>query len=233
MREECGLNATRRRFVAGSAGAAMFGLPHAQQRSSSAAKRSLLGEAAPGQNEGGNASSPPLGPFPEDAKKVLLFFAFSCPFSAMSHESFIEWAGTLPKPIEFARFPTVMNDSDQDSIVAHSMVRVLAPTKLLDFERAVFASIARGGNYAAAKTYVSALRESVGAKLPTISAAQHEQIAARVLRAGRLTNRYALAVTPSLAIGGSLVLTPNQTGGDYQSMIALANGSISRILETH
>lgn len=179
---------------------------------------------------GATLPAPRAFSFPEDRQKVFLFFQFGCPFSATLHASAISWARTLPPAITFARIPVVFATQDKPAAIAHSMVRILAPSKLDQFEYSVFDDVAKGSNPHEPEVFTRALR------LVGVDPKQYEQrqmqdvIAARVQRMARLGWQYRVEVTPSVAIGGNLLLTPGQVNGDFQQLFQLVGAAVSRLL---
>ena len=176
-------------------------------------------------------SPQPVKPFsfPEDREKVFLFFQFGCPFSASLHASAINWARTLPPSIVFARIPVVFATQDKPAAIAHSIVRILAPQRLDEFEYVVFDDVAKGSSPYDASTYSKAL------KLVGVDPSQYKQrsvqdaIAARVQRMTRLGWQYRVEVTPSVAVGGNLLLTPGHVNGDFQQLFQLVGAAVSRL----
>jgi thiol:disulfide interchange protein DsbA len=225
----------RRKLLLAVAGSLVSGAPSLAQSGAGvghSAARGALGELAPAQN-----TIPPerkqIGPFPEDKDRVFFFFSFECGFSAMVHEAVSEWGSTVPAKVRFRPVPIVLGDADLAASNAHSFVRTLYPNKLVEFERTAYAAVRRGKPYASPETYRQALRLVLGdgAKQVRLTKQSTEDILARALRNARLSARYQVDTSPCFAVGGTLILSANQTNGDYQALIALVNGAISRILE--
>lgn len=229
------MNTARRNFAGGLLAIATLSADAGPTRSAHAAQ-ALLGEATPADaastTPGNAVAGTSIGPFAEDRLKAMLFFAFQCPYSATLHQSALQWAQTLPPQVTFARIPVVVSDDDRSSAMAHSLVRVVAPDRLAEFESAAFAAVQSGSDYRLIATYTNSLR-MVGITAAQFNEAKTQTlIAQRVLRIGRLSVRYRIASTPAIAVGGSAVLTPNQTNGDYPLLFSLVNGALSRVLES-
>ena len=209
---------TRRRIAAGLGAGVLLSPTWAQ--------RVALG-TSPVPSNGPNTSNS-IGPFPEDQTRVIFFFQFNCGFSSMVHDAVHEWAVTLPKPIRFTAVHLAVNDDDRAAVVAHNTIKAVLPHRLREFERRSYDAVQGGQPYQTESTYANVIRHLGEPK--SFTAALQQQTAARILRAGRLSTRYKVTAVPSFGIGGSLVLSANHTAGDYQALIGLVNGAVSRLL---
>lgn len=208
-----------RRRILGALGASVVLAPSWSQRSA------LGASATPSQ---GPSTSNAIGPFPEDHSRVIFFFQFNCGFSSMVHDAVHEWAATLPNPIRFTAVHLAVNDDDRAAVVAHNTIKAVLPHRLREFERRSYDAVQGGQPYSAEATYAGVVRQLGEPK--TFTNNLQQQAAARTLRAGRLSARYKVTAVPSFGIGGSLVLSANHTAGDYQALIGLVNGAVSRLL---
>lgn len=193
-----------------------------------AQRRAAPGAAVPAGDASAAAQPSTIGPFPADKDRVFFFFQFACGFSSMVHQAVADWAATLPPSIRFTKIHVAINDEDLAATAAHAAVRTALPKRLHEFERRAFDAIQQGARYDAQATYARVIRQlNEPVKLDK---EQQGKMIGRVMRAGQLSANYKVLVVPSFGIGGALVLNANHTGGDYQALIVLVNGAVSRLL---
>lgn len=171
-----------------------------------------------------------VGPFLEDRRTVFLFLRFSCPFSAAFHSNFLAWGGSLPQPLRFARIPVLSEPVDGPAAMAHSMVRIGSPSDLADFEQRAFAAVhAEPTRYADPALYADIIK---ALRIKKLASSKSPEVRERMARSMRLFVRYGVEATPTLAIGGASTVTPVSTGGDIAMLMQLANGLVSRTIES-
>jgi thiol:disulfide interchange protein DsbA len=165
----------------------------------------------------------------EDARRALIFFSFTCPICATHHSTLANWGGALPADWRAEFIPVVV--PERDSVMGARAFFAVAgadPSKLVDFMRAVYNEIhVKGQRADNPQTWSNAVRaagvrgfEDAWAKVPQ----RYVNDAWRKLIAYRVDS------TPSIAVGGRFVITPDNTNGDQAMFYQLANGMVSKII---
>lgn len=165
-----------------------------------------------------------------DGLRTLVFFAFSCPECRRHHQALQEWSETLPRAMSFEFVPVVVADHDHMLAArAWYAAKLVAPTRMGQFAEAVYAQVHDLNNpISSPSTWIAAAR---AARLSDFTAAWAKvPVSAIELAANRLA-QYAITETPSMAIGGRYVITPDNVNGDARLFIALANGLVSKQLQ--
>lgn len=173
----------------------------------------------------------PVGPFADDSNTAFAFFLFTCPFCREHMAAIASWGQTLPAPLRFGSSPIPEGQAGLEGARAFYAVRRAAPTKLADYEYAVYAALhdARE-NPDDEQTYFKA---ATGIGIPATTLTKwwrHDEVKRDVVLAKVRLDRYAIDQTPAIAIGGRYVLYADLVNGDYPMMIKLANGIISQML---
>jgi thiol:disulfide interchange protein DsbA len=163
-----------------------------------------------------------------DTSRVLAFFSFSCPACRGLHVSLSRWGKTLPGGVAFAFVPAVL--PERPAIAA---------------ARGWYAAQAAGASMEAFADSVYALHQERGMALdnPDLWRRAAQASGARgfeeawrsvgerdIEMAGRKLAAYDIQATPSLAIGGRFVITPDDTQGDVPLFFRLANGLVSKVV---
>lgn len=169
-----------------------------------------------------------VGPFKEDARTVYEFLSFSCTYCQQHHDSFVAWGRSIPKPVLFEPVPVIVDLATFSAGRAFYAVRHAAPGQLDQYCSAVLNAFRHGAVDAAdqgllARVGVDRRAFDQAWKSPAVKTAIHN--------AAALTLKYDISVTPTLAIGGTTVLTADMVNGDYGMLTRLASGFVSRMLE--
>lgn len=169
-----------------------------------------------------------VGPFKEDAKTVYEFLAFSCTYCQQHHDSFVAWGRSIPKPVVFEPVPVVVDLATFSAARAFYAVRQAAP-RLLDQYCSLVLNAFRHGAVDAAD---QGLLARVGVDRRAFDQAwKSPAVKTAIQDAAALTLKYDISATPTLAIGGTTVLTADMVNGDYGMLTRLASGFVSRMLE--
>lgn len=174
---------------------------------------------------------------PGDKSNVIFFFDFTCPFCAKLHEPFISWSQTVPKGIKVSLIPVVGNPDAgkmRDQVIAarcyFAARDIGTPEQLKQFVVAAYTNVANGVPINSQQGWMQAVKSS-GMDLQkfgrSISRANHLE---KIRDAGKQVIDYKLEATPSVAIGGKYVVTPEDVAGDPANFFMLVNGLTSRIL---
>lgn len=164
---------------------------------------------------------------PADRKKVLIFVSFSCPFCAAYDERLIRWSHTLP-PDWSVEFVPVVLPRDRDSVIAARAfyaVRSVDPAYLDTWMPEVYAAIQnRGSKMNDPKTWTAIANKLEMRKFAEAwSAVKPDSVS----NAYKQLIGYGIDATPSMAIAGKYVITPDNTNGNEDLFFQLANGMVS------
>lgn len=170
-----------------------------------------------------------VGPYREDAGKVLLFFSYSCSYCQRLDPGFAGWGTTLPPRFIFERVPVVTASNDYVVLAsAHYAAAMVAPEKHEIFVRALYDAVATYG--ATPQAVAQAVAVANIDKKKFTDAMKSQAISKKVDEAYRLTRKYKVDSTPALAIAGRFSIDMEKTNGEPKAMVQLANGLISSLL---
>lgn len=168
-------------------------------------------------------------PYAVDARRVMEFFTFTCPYCREMSSNFAYWGRTLPGGLQFEAVPVVTGKVDMTGALFFFAVRRMAPEKLDLFMGHAYALIQDAGKpldnpntfYEAAQR-AGIPRNSLDAKLRSQFVQADTEMALQRVRA------YKIEYTPSLALMGQYLVHAGHTNGDYRLLLQLANGLISQ-----
>lgn len=164
-----------------------------------------------------------------DAKRVFVFFSFSCSACRLYHHTLEEWGKSLPSALSFEFIPVVVPDAEH-VLAARGWyaARIAAPSRLSLFADALYSQIHDAKkSLSRPETMLSAAKT---AGIPGFANAWTKVSESAIRTAAELLAQYQITETPSMAIGGRYVITPNNANGDEKLFIALANGLASKQL---
>lgn len=174
---------------------------------------------------------------PEDGRRVLFFFDFSCPYCAKYHEPTVKWASTIPATVQTMFIP-VVNVSDiarkNEQIIAamcyYAAFSIASKNQMTRFSSSVYDSRARSLSLTSKEIWKKALKEA-GLDGKKFSAALNMKATdLQVQYAARKSFQYGLLATPSVGVGGKYVITPEDVLGDESMFFNILNGLTSEIL---
>lgn len=193
------------------------------------------GSSVPGQDNGKINIKPYLeiGDFAEDRNRVFMFFLYTCPFCAQYAESFETWGKTIPKPVLFVPVPLMIDDPVAlSAAAAYYVARGLAPDRLAEFEGRAYDLGQRHDPMPTAKDFPQILYGMGLQRDAVLSALRSPETRDRLLRGAALARRYRVSVTPDFGVGGRYTTNANYTGGNYETLVQLLNGLISRAMNS-
>lgn len=163
----------------------------------------------------------------EDEKAALIFFDFNCQVCAGYHEGLMAWAASLPHPWRASFVPVAV--PTKESVISSRAFFAAAkanPAKIGAFMSSVYRRVHAGGMKVTDRTTWKAAAADVGirdfdAAVAGTSKHQLEAAMAKLLA-------YRVNSTPTLAIGGRFIITPDNTNGDSNLFFQLANGMVSK-----
>jgi thiol:disulfide interchange protein DsbA len=167
----------------------------------------------------------------------LIFFDFACPFSASFHGAFVSFLTTVPSKVQ-ASFVPVVNPADtprlkEQAIAAqcfYAAAAHLSASQMSVFMSAVYADYAQRLDLTSKAMWTNACG-AAGLSLKKFSASLAPKVTQPHIQYAALkTSSYALTATPSVAVGGAYVITPEEVKGDMEMYFNLLNGLTSRLL---
>ena len=201
---------------------------------------SVLPVFSQGKPDGGKADS--TRPFrtvnaPEDGRRVLFFFDFSCPFCAHYHEPIVKWASTVPANVQ-TMFVPVVNVSDvarrnEEYIAAkcyYSAATLSNKEQMNRFVASVYESRSRSIPLASKDVWKKAVKDAGINPKKFGEALLDKRTNFQVEFAAKKAIQYALVATPSVGVGGKYVITPEDVLGDETMFFNILNGLTSEIL---
>mgnify|MGYP004704488667 CR=1 FL=1 len=182
-------------------------------------------------------------PVRQDRAIVRLLFSYDCTYCRNYHTPLHEWGASLPAPFRFVATP-ILTDTNDNAIIMAIYGRLIAekysPKSVLSYDRQIF-NLLQGGMDTGRSKYsplspeemLTALAKS-GVPPQRVKEMPREQrvaIEKSLPVYATLIKTYGLKETPSIAIGGRYLVTPDHAGGNPQQLVGLMNGIVSRIME--
>lgn len=200
------------------------------------------GLAAARQDQSAAKSNEPERPFrsvnvPEDGRRVLFFFDFACPYCARFHEPLLNWAGTVPGSVQ-TMFVPVVNMADtarrREQLIAakcfYAAHEIASKAQMGRFLASVYDQYQNAHTLASRPMWVAAVK-AAGINLNSFSTElASDRGNAQIQYAARKLVQYAVRATPSVAVGGKYVMTPEDVQGDEAMFFNILNGLTSEIL---
>ncbi len=179
-------------------------------------------------NNEGRGPFDTVGPHKADARTVYEFLSFSCPYCQQYHEAIAAWGRSIPVPVKFEPVPVVVDLETFKAARAFYSVLKAAPSQIDIYTRVALEGYRRGYTDIAAPEI---LHQGGVNRKAFDQAWKSPMVKTSIETAMALTEKYAIAVTPSIAIGGTTVLHADHVNGDYGMLMKLASGFVSRLLE--
>lgn len=174
---------------------------------------------------------------PGDKGHVLFFFDFECSFCAKYHPSFMNWSATAPKSIKVSEVP-VVNASDaskmREQIISarcYFAAKQLGNRDQLNrFVDAVYENVANDIPINSQTGWIRAVQRA-GIDLSKFGKAIGGNTQLESIRnSAKQVAAYQLDATPSVAIDGNVVITPDNVNGNQEYFFTLLNGLASKML---
>ncbi len=184
-------------------------------------------EHALAESDGGNPFAK-VGPFVGEAKTVFEFFSFSCTYCQQHQAAMSSWGRTVPRPVTFETVPVVVDRDTFNAARAYYAAQKANPGQINAYlQAALYAARSGYADMASAE-----ILQSAGIGQAAFNKAMvHPDVKKAIERAAELTHRYQIVATPSLSIGGRMVIHADHVNGDYGLLMRLVSGFVSRILE--
>lgn len=165
-------------------------------------------------------------PIADDRRWVLTFFLFSCPYCRANHEAISQWITGLPvKWLQHEWVPVVTDAASMTAAVMFYAARkhLSQPRDLHLFMAKAYSMIQDQGIALADNR---AWLQLLGRRVDPI---EHK---AAVFKAIQRLGEYHITNTPSMAIGGRYVITPEIVSGRTDLFMELASGVTSMALSS-
>lgn len=162
-----------------------------------------------------------------DSRKVLCFFSFTCPVCAAYHASVAQWGESLPPGWKLEFVPVTLPQRET-VIAARAYFAALKadPAKIYDFVGSAYTQIQQQGmKQDDPRTWATAARM---ARITHFEEQWEKISTGAVKKPYDDLLAYQIAATPSLAIGGRYVITPDDTNGDRDLFFRLAAAMVSK-----
>ena len=171
-----------------------------------------------------------IGHFKSDAERVYMFISFDCPYCANTWAGYAQWGRTLPQPFRFVLVPIVGTPKHNAAATAFYVVRQLAPGRLNEFIRLVYAMHSTKTNINATD-YIRLLQRMGFTKQQIDSSLAADITQQRLARAILLMRRYRVTMTPTFGVAGRYSTHAGFTNGDYGMLKQLLDGLVSNEIE--
>lgn len=198
--------------------------------------------------------APPQGaglPFDEisprvetDRHRVRLLFSYECNHCRTYHNAVHEWGRTIPQPFRFTATPIITDSNSQNNILAvygRIMAEMIDSKALRPYDLMIYELIqgdpSRGVAAAGRLRLEDIMSVLVRAGIPMEKLKAFSKsnkpalVEKRLPEHARAIQTFGLKATPSIALGGRYLITPDHTGGNAQQFVSLLNGLLSRMLE--
>lgn len=165
---------------------------------------------------------------PEDSKNVYIFVSFTCPICASYDDHLIRWAQTLPHDWNVEFVPVTL-PRDRDSVIAARAfyaVKDANPDYLNMWMPKVYNALQTAGDKIENPQTWQGIASSI--QLNGFDTAWRNVQEQDVAGAYRKLVSYGIDATPSIAIGGKYIITPDNTNGNEDLFFQLANGMVSK-----
>ncbi len=174
---------------------------------------------------------------PEDGRRILMFFDFSCPYCAQYHEPMVRWTQTTPKSVK-TLFVPVVNAADKvrmsEQVLAakcyYAAYSIGSQEQIIRFVTSIYQSQQSGFSLTSSRVWVDALKFSGINNKRFSEAVKGKSFDPQVQMSAWKTKQYSLVATPSVAVGGRYVLIPDDVNGDPQMFFNILNGLTSEIV---
>lgn len=173
----------------------------------------------------------------EDGRRVLFFFDFACPYCAEYHSSLMNFQSSVPKQIQTLLIP-VVNPAElarKNELIAaakcfYAAQEVGSRDQVRTFVANVYSLYPQTRSLMNKDMWAKAIK-SAGIDIQRFANALNAKANnQQVMFAARKTAAYDLRATPSVAVGGKYVMTPDDVMGDKEMFFNMLNGLTSEIL---
>ncbi len=171
---------------------------------------------------------------PEDKRKILYFFGFDCTFCMQNDLYFWQWGLSLPKDVDFEPIPIIPSGDNYITMArGYYAAKAAGPTRIAHFMSGAYSTLQLSQQDPNAFETYKRIAEDAGIDGAAFEKAWNGSTTMNALIAARKRfTHYQPDTTPSLLLNGQYLISPDLTNGDYSLFFQLANGLLSRYLET-
>lgn len=167
-----------------------------------------------------------------DKRSVKVFFQYSCPYCANYFSGLDGWGKTLPLSWKFEWVPIVASTNKEEIIPAMAYYAALQTdrSKISLFSLHAYDAIAaQRKSITDPNTWIAICKACAIPEKPFMSA--FKKVSPSLIQAtAKECARYQISETPSVAIGGAYIVTPNNSNGNADLFYQLLNGMVSKAM---
>lgn len=165
----------------------------------------------------------------QDKGRVIEFIAFNCNFSMETDETFMRWGNTLPKSMEFEQVPLITGLHEMPMVVAFYTVKHHFPDRMEEFKSNMYRWMTLSNGFGVSHATIAEIARTSGIRLDSFAdAMKSKKVKDSSQRAAELAIAYAVDHTPTVVVGGKYLFHAGYTNGNYETLLQLANGLVSR-----
>jgi thiol:disulfide interchange protein DsbA len=171
---------------------------------------------------------------PDDKRKILYFFGFDCTFCMQNDLYFWQWGLSLPKDVDFEPIPIIPSGDNYITMArGYYAAKAAGPTRIAHFMSGAYSTLQLSQQDPNAFETYKGIAVDAGIDGTAFEKAWNGSTTMNALIAARKRfTHYQPDTTPSLLLNGQYLISPDLTNGDYSLFFQLANGLLSRYLET-
>ena len=181
-------------------------------------------------------------PIKGDLTRVRLLFSYDCPFCRNYHNGLVQWGASLPKPLSFEATPLITSEGENlfNAVLGRLITQDVAPQALQTYDYLMYMKLQGDpelGSPPSGKLSVTDVLRTIvqaggdGKAIQTYLKGRGKGVENRVPSHAKLVRTYKLTSTPSVALAGRFVVTPDNAQGNPQQFLLLLNGIVSRIIQ--
>lgn len=168
-----------------------------------------------------------------ESRTVRMYYATFCPYSQQYLNFFKNLAltGQEATHMQFEITPVLNQKDGMNYALAYASVRRYYPNKIFQFVRASIVARQNGGQDPSQWRDIDAIGKSIGIpeRISMVIHKNKEVLAKDVLRLSVVQQDLKITNTPSIAVAGMYIATPEITGGRGEDFSKLVNGLISMV----
>lgn len=182
-------------------------------------------------------------PVAGDTKRVRAFFAYDCLYSQRYLPGLVAWGSSLPRGVTFdsvAVIPDADNPKVALAVVGRMIALAMNPKVVAAYDYSAFTAI-MGDEVlntppAQSLTFNDVLDFLVKAGIPRADLQQFLRTRGKGIEKNlpahaKVIKTYNLSATPSISIGGRVVVNPDHTQGNPDHMLLVMNGLVSKLVQ--
>lgn len=176
-------------------------------------------------------------PVKADAQIVRYFFTYDCPHCRRFHRGLIHWGQSLPSALSFRSIPIMTSDQDAHilAIFGRLICQTLSPDRLAAYDNRLFMLFQDEDPKILEVDRLLGILVDLGISADDLkrflASERAKKLERRIPAHAAVIQTYQIQSTPSVAITGRFLVTPDHTNGRIDQFVMLLNGIVSRALE--